>query len=857
MHNFYAAVLVILALLPADLFAAAGSRTSVVAKGTKIAAATNNILVDAECQDSYFGCMDAFCIVENVSGGRCQCSNQHIALSARLKQIMDMDNQTYAIATYGVEHIELGQAANDVLGASERAFDKAMKDANDESVVDNGTSAKKTNLSYAEWNKKFSRNDDDDEDENIYELDSDDIANKRGDELYKAAMDMCFAQVPDKCKTDESMLKMLYVQKIRSDCAAFENSLNKQESESSVKLEDAKRNVRDAALTELKNTNKYTLGECALEFKKCMNGENVCGTDWTGCVRLAAAENMENNSDGSIAKQVKIQGTVSSVTIAATSMDELLAKKPLCEYVTNQCVKEKDKVWDVFVKDIVTTIKAAELVQESNLRTGCLSNISQCYVKACKDNMDPKDPEGSYDMCLSRPDNYKSFCKVELEPCLAATGGSYENPDRSRLWQGVLAKLAAMRVDACTDEFKKCLTDTDRCGKDYSQCIGLDNDDVAGICPEDKLTACYKEYGGNKETVRETLEKTAQGILLNVDNDLLVACQKAVEDAMVKICGDTENCDGLIDDTIGSHSLKLQWCEYDGKKYSNCKDSETAITDVDLGKTTINADLTMDAHQRHYFTNKFDGQIYWDYLDIADKGYGLVGVDKYEKEIESFVTQDTASKERVKSEIETLHSTIRNAIDAIESDPKVQYCVTGRQVAGLTKDDVTQMIGKTGNARFPNLTNQYRRIITMSALHKTRENYFRKYDELMNEYATGVSRLAERMAEIENINDRRARTEPARQACIALGEGEKFAKSRNTESAMRKTNRKSGNDNNLVGYSSESSYTYKRQVTTTFGIETLVCHKCIRTQKCKTIGAGLDHCKTWADEQEECTDIQF
>ena len=78
------------------------------------------------------------------------------------------------------------------------------------------------------------------------------------------------------------------------------------------------------------------------------------------------------------------------------------------------------------------------------------------------------------------------------------------------------------------------------------------------------------------------------------------------------------------------------------------------------------------------------------------------------------------------------------------------------------------------------------------------------------------------------------------------------------EKAKTKLKRTHGNDGKLVGYSSESSYTYKRQVTTTFGMDDLICHKCIRTQKCKKIGGSRnDHCKKWDDEVEECSDIQM
>lgn len=846
MHNLFAVVLLAV-IVPFNLFAAPRSaKTSVMAGGTKVAAATTNTLVDAECQESYFGCMDAFCIVENVSGGRCQCSNKHIQLSAKLKEIMDIDNQAYAISTYGTEHIELGSAADDVLASSERAFDKAIRDANDESVVGDKKTEKKSTLSFSEWNSAFSKNDDDEE---MFELDADDIAKKKGDELYKAAMGMCLEQTPQKCKASEDMLKMLYVQKIRSDCAAFENSLNKQESESTVKLEDAKRDVREAALTEVKNANKYTLGECALEFKKCMQGDDVCGNDWTGCVKLAAAENMENDKSGSVASQVPIVGKFSVITIAATSMDALLAKKPLCEYITNQCVREKDKVWDVFVKDIVPTIKSAELAAESDLRSNCLSDISQCYLKACKENMDPKDPDGSYDMCLSRPDNYKAFCKVQLEPCLHATGGTFEKPDSSSLWRGILAKLSSMRVDACTTEFKACIQDEDRCGKDYSKCMGLDNDDVAGICPEDKLTACYKEYGGKKETVRESLERIAQGILLNVDNELLTACEKAVTDAMLNVCGDTENCNNLIDEGIGSRSLKLSFCEFNGEENSNCKENVEAITDIELGKTTRDVDLNQETHKRHFFGAKMDGFIAWEHININKDLNGITPLVDYKKQIKGMYAMSPELIEKVDSELGTLDIAIKNAVSVIESDPRVQYCMSGRQVAGLTTaDGFTKFIGKEGNARFPNLTNKYRRIISNSALRQAQANYFDKYDELSSKAAMEEAKLSERIAKINGENVLRNREDAGRKSCITLGKSAKYGNGGKEEV---------GDDGKLVGYSAHSVLSYKRQVTTTFSMDTLVCHKCIRTQHCKNLNFNGDACNKWEDEIEECEDIQF
>ena len=77
---------------------------------------------------------------------------------------------------------------------------------------------------------------------------------------YKAAMKMCLQQMLSGCDESQDMLKMIYVQKINSDCSAFENSLRKQNSDNFIKIVDAKNTVREMALKEVENANKYVHG---------------------------------------------------------------------------------------------------------------------------------------------------------------------------------------------------------------------------------------------------------------------------------------------------------------------------------------------------------------------------------------------------------------------------------------------------------------------------------------------------------------------------------------------------------------------------------------------------------------------
>ena len=408
----------------------------------------------------------------------------------------------------------------------------------------------------------------DDEDDVQSQIDS--FANKKGNELYVASAKMCAPQMPAECKNSVSMLQMVYAQRIKSDCMAYENSLKAQKNQSQQKLQTAQKALREAALDEYKNQNKYaTTGECAIAFAQCMQTTAECKSDYTGCVTLAAAENVKNNKAGSKAKQTTIKGAVAGadITLAASTLNQLLAKKEMCEHIVKQCVNsnKNDAVWNVFLRNAAPALKSAELIAEQNLRSNCIPTAVDCFKKACKSQFGDGE---SFDMCLSEPETYKSLCKVELEPCLEATGGSFAKPTQSTLWNGLVAALKALKVDACTNEVKTCLTD--RCGEDFSGCIGLDTNSIGNLCPNDKLTACMDKY--NPETVKDYVAEIAQGLALQIDNALATACQNAAQEAMIKACGAEDSCDNVNFDLGTVSSLvSVQACQLDnGDERKQC-----------------------------------------------------------------------------------------------------------------------------------------------------------------------------------------------------------------------------------------------------------------------------------------------
>lgn len=686
--------------------AARAAKQSVISTGTKVTAAAQNTVVDEKCWNGFMGCMDSFCMLDNANGGRCMCSDKNAEYDTILAEIQSLDEQSYQMATVGVEQIEMGDAAKAVMDKTNSVTKRIEADS---------SQSKRKSLDLSAWN--LTEVDFDEDIEDIFSLSSDgtNITNKTGDALYRAAAKLCNAQLPE-CKSQSKMMELMYTQRVRSDCTAYENSLRQQRTQSAQKLATAQSAMREAALEQYRNANKYDLGQCTVQFKQCMQTTGGCGDDFTGCVEYSVRDSLVKSNNKSKAKEKTIKGTSSKITLLSGTYDALEAKKELCMSVTQQCVNVRDQVWDTFLREVAPQVKSAELIVESNKRTSCISNISACFQKACKDNMDPNDPDGSYDMCLTNPGNLRSACKVEIDPCEGAI---------PNIMTYVEARLASMRVDACTREFKECLTSEDRCGADYTQCVGLDTDTIVKMCPRDKLVGCYNSKKPDQD-VYDELAEIATGVFLNIDNNMLATCQKALDTAMLRVCGSTTDCNELTSDgLIGSRSLKYNICTGTGRD-RKCYASADSIP----------TDLLKKDPPRTWDIN-ISGDIPWNQLSYSNSEYTAEGLN-----------------DENKVDIDALTNAVNNAITAIESDQVVDYCMTGRKfqgyeekILGTIKKDGDNVTIDADKARFPNLTDQIQKIIITSTLRSAYENYVKKYDELTQQKIKDSVNIASRTDE--------------------------------------------------------------------------------------------------------------
>ena len=337
-----------------------------------------------------------------------------------------------------------------------------------------------------------------------------------------------------------------------------------------------------------------------------------------------------------------------------------------------------------------------------------------------------------------------------------------------------------MRVDSCTTEIKECMQSVDRCGSDYSQCIGLDTNIIMRMCPYDKLPGCQKVYGKEKVQGDEIYDEVAQiiqGVILNIDNEMLATCEAAVDTAMTKVCGDNQSCaQYALGTKIGAQSLEYKVCKYStdspdstkGFKWFDCRASIDDISDYELGRNK-----NAQSEELGYvvpFAGVITGVIKWESVEITNDG--MIDIDAYiaalddEKDIE--ITEH--DKELVRSELNQLQSDINRVIKSVESDNFVQYCMTGRHVAGVTD------MFKDNKVRFPQLSNTVRRNIANAALQQAKDNYYREYDKLSEQMQLDSAKIKARLAKNLKLNGEDAKRMAARVACVNMAAISAFSK---------------------------------------------------------------------------------
>ena len=589
--------------------------------GMVASASSNTGLVDEECATTYNSCMDQFCMSDNDTGGRCMCSDDKEKFDKQLADIESKDAANEERSNRAIENLQAGAAGAMLAAADAQNADRQPRPE----------PPRRANSAQARALAMMQQFDEPDEPAQT------DISSQTGVKKHVAADKLCATALPKSC--DYNMIKLLYSQNIRNDCRAYEVAL-KQRSQISAELAiETSRAVREAALETFENENKYNRGQCLAAFRDCMRGTDVCGSNWAKCFGGA--------------------------------LDHQQTK---CEHVLDNCVAVRDTIWDDFLALAKPQIEQAEQLTDAEVSMSCLSDVSDCLFNSCKSDIEGKGVD-TFDACLAHPEMVRSFCKVELDRC---------EPRVTGLWDFAKARLAGRRVDVCTKEVKECFQSPDRCGEDWTQCIGLDIDTMVKMCPVDKLVVCKQ---GNPDFQISDLGRMIDGLYLAMDSIMSANCQKIVDEEMLRICDSLTDCDAAFNDNdiLGTQSLSS------GEKIE-INFSEIKISDGNEWKECV-------------------------IKSNIDK------CEEFERPGQISADQTIATKE-----LDSIIKAAQFVINQLESVQKIKYCMRGRDMTQIIGKGATQTIGHE-----PFITIQYRYAITKSAIQRATANYDKKLESMNTE----------------------------------------------------------------------------------------------------------------------------
>ena len=250
------------------------------------------------CQQQYNECMDQFCAVVDTNQKRCSCSanlSRYVKAQEAVEQAnVELNDVAQRIRYVGLSADEIHAIMSET--EAEEAMSRTKDTSENRSLLDDiakmikDPTEKTSNTGVSEiLDLDFDFSEDSSE---IFGLgislggSSNDIAKKRGKDLYNEATKRC-KSVLTNCREaggTESQITGNYDLAIDKDCIAYEQGLDKLNKTLVSNVRSANLMLQKARLAVLQNKNQYDVRGCIGALEKCMQDDMVCGEDYFKCI---------------------------------------------------------------------------------------------------------------------------------------------------------------------------------------------------------------------------------------------------------------------------------------------------------------------------------------------------------------------------------------------------------------------------------------------------------------------------------------------------------------------------------------------------------------------------------------------
>ena len=417
--------------------------TPVLARtGNNVAGAMLSTRIGAEyeqCKNTYFSCMDQFCMLKNDDYRRCSCNDRVFDLD-EVRGVLEQAGEKLTVFTESLDVVGMtaaqatamrtqseGEAALTSDSSASKALLQAIMNSirgEDTSVGGKYSDLNSINISFDTVNA-------------FGMVDAGQaIAAYNGNALYSAVYPQCRDAVRADCN-DASLQRAItaYLMAIEQDCNTVQTAIEKTQQQMKAAVREGSAMLDLARVENRQKHNSSDITTCINEVEAAILSEQVCGADYHKCLDngqyidistgkpivgvedFYKLEQMLVFSDGVEAADQKLSKNSSNRAFVQNFENRV---KKFAHGALDKCVENADVVWSEYLDKAMLSIYYAQKAKVAEIKQGCFDYVANCYMNGDKAISDAMSELTGASGVVLQPDKVAlsgQMCSEYVESC--------------------------------------------------------------------------------------------------------------------------------------------------------------------------------------------------------------------------------------------------------------------------------------------------------------------------------------------------------------------------------------------------------------------------------------------------------
>lgn len=354
-----------------------------------------------QCKNTYFSCMDQFCMLKNDDYRRCSCNDRVFELD-EVRGVLEQAGEKLTVFTESLDVVGMtaaqatamrtqseGEAAlTDDNSASKALLQAIMNSIRGDDATVGGKYADLNSISISfDTVNAFGMVDA-----------GQAIAAYNGNALYSAVYPQCRDAVRADCN-DASLQRAItaYLMAIEQDCNTVQTAIEKTQQQMKGAVREGSAMLDLARVENRQKHNSSDITTCINEVEAAILSEEVCGADYHKCLDngqyidistgkpivgvedFYKLEQMLVFSDGIEAADQKLSKNSSNRGFVQNFENRV---KKFAQGALDKCVENADTVWAEYLDKAMLSIYYAQKAKVAEIKQGCFDYVASCYMNS-------------------------------------------------------------------------------------------------------------------------------------------------------------------------------------------------------------------------------------------------------------------------------------------------------------------------------------------------------------------------------------------------------------------------------------------------------------------------------------------